>query len=178
METPRFGRLAPNVSIHEPVIVTRAWRDDGTPNITIGEHSRIDGFVKMEGGAGLTIGRHVHVASFAHLNIGGGELIIEDGAAVASGAAIVTGGNAPDSVSCSASAPIAEQVLHRGRVIMQKNSCIYVGVRVMPNVTIGEGARVLPGAVVTRDVPPFEVWGGVPAVFKRHRTDTVRSTQQ
>ena len=166
-----FGKLSANVSIFDPVIVTRPYKDDGTPNVCIGEGSRIDGFVKLEGGAGLTIGKNVHVASFAHLNIGGGETIIEDGAAVASGAKIVSGGNAPDAVSCSASAPIADQVLHRGKVVLKKNSCIYTNVCVMPNVTIGEGARVYPGSVVTKDVPDFEIWGGVPAKFIRRVKD-------
>ena len=127
--------------------------------------------MKLEGGAGLTIGKNVHVASFAHLNIGGGETVIEDGAAVASGAKIVSGGNAPDAVSCSASAVPADQVLHRGKVTLKKNSCIYTNVCVMPNVTIGEGARVYPGSVVTKDVPDFEIWGGVPAKFIRRVKD-------
>jgi UDP-2-acetamido-3-amino-2,3-dideoxy-glucuronate N-acetyltransferase len=34
---------------------------------------------------------------------------------------------------------------------------------VLPNLTIGEGALVGAGAVVTRDVPPFAVVAGVPA---------------
>lgn len=37
------------------------------------------------------------------------------------------------------------------------------GVIVLPGVTIGEGAIVAAGAVVTRDVAPFAVVGGVPA---------------
>ena len=33
----------------------------------------------------------------------------------------------------------------------------------MSGVTIGRGAVVAAGAVVTKDIPPYEVWGGVPA---------------
>jgi acetyltransferase-like isoleucine patch superfamily enzyme len=36
-------------------------------------------------------------------------------------------------------------------------------VTVLKGVTIGEGAVIGAGSVVTRDVPPFEVWAGVPA---------------
>jgi acetyltransferase-like isoleucine patch superfamily enzyme len=34
---------------------------------------------------------------------------------------------------------------------------------ILKGVTIGEGAVIGAGSVVTRDVPPFEIWAGVPA---------------
>lgn len=41
----------------------------------------------------------------------------------------------------------------------------WIGVRatILAGITIGEGAVVMAGAVVARDVPPFSVVGGVPA---------------
>lgn len=46
---------------------------------------------------------------------------------------------------------------------------IGVNAVVLPGVTIGKGAIVGAGAVVTRDVPPFAVVAGVPARFVRWR---------
>lgn len=36
---------------------------------------------------------------------------------------------------------------------------------ILPGVTVGKFAVIAAGAVVTKDVPDYEVWGGVPAHF-------------
>lgn len=45
---------------------------------------------------------------------------------------------------------------------------------ILPGVTIGNGAIIAAGAVVNKDVPPFEIWGGVPAkkIGKRGTKET------
>ena len=42
---------------------------------------------------------------------------------------------------------------------------VFIGPRaiILPNIKIGKGAIVAAGAVVTKDIPDFEIWGGVPA---------------
>jgi maltose O-acetyltransferase len=49
---------------------------------------------------------------------------------------------------------------------------VYIGPRaiILPGVHIGYGAVVAAGAVVTKDVPPYAVVGGVPACYIRERT--------
>lgn len=44
------------------------------------------------------------------------------------------------------------------------------GVRVLPGVTIGDGAIIGAGSVVTHDVPSYQIWAGVPARFVKERT--------
>lgn len=46
---------------------------------------------------------------------------------------------------------------------------IGTGATILQNVTIGDGAVVAAGAVVTKDIPPYEIWGGVPAQFIKKR---------
>jgi acetyltransferase-like isoleucine patch superfamily enzyme len=46
------------------------------------------------------------------------------------------------------------------------------GATIMRGVTIGHGSIVAAGAVVVADVPPYEVWGGVPARRLRDRFAT------
>lgn len=43
--------------------------------------------------------------------------------------------------------------------------------RILQGVTVGDGAVIACGAVVTKDVPPYSVVGGVPAKVLRYRFD-------
>lgn len=44
---------------------------------------------------------------------------------------------------------------------------------IIAGVTVGRGSVITAGAVVTKDVPPCEVWGGVPAKKIKDRFSTV-----
>lgn len=57
----------------------------------------------------------------------------------------------------------------REKVTIQNNVWIGARVMIMPGVTIGEGSIVAAGAVVTKDVPPFAIVGGVPARVLKYR---------
>jgi len=59
-------------------------------------------------------------------------------------------------------------------VVIDDYAYIGPGVIVLPGVHIGFGAVVGAGAVVTKDVSPYAVVGGVPAVFLRERSKDLR----
>ncbi|MGL3111896.1 acetyltransferase [Bradyrhizobium sp. BR 1432] len=55
------------------------------------------------------------------------------------------------------------------RAIIGNDVWIGHGVIVLPRVTVGNGAVLAAGAVVTKDVEPYTIVGGVPAKFIRER---------
>ena len=54
-------------------------------------------------------------------------------------------------------------------IIIGNDCWINSDVRIISGVTIGDGAVVLAGAVVTRDVPPYAIVGGIPAKVIKYR---------
>ena len=50
-----------------------------------------------------------------------------------------------------------------GPVVIGDRAYVATRSMILPGVTVGEGAVVAAGAVVTKDVPPFTIVGGVPA---------------
>ena len=56
-----------------------------------------------------------------------------------------------------------------GEVKIEDEVFIGVNVVICNSVTIGKGAIVGAGSVVTKDIPPYEVWAGVPAKFIKKR---------
>ena len=152
-----FKALGENVTIHEPSVILKPEM------VEIGDGARIDSFVKIEGGQGVTLGRWVHVGSFAHVNIGGGRLIVGEGVAICSGAKVLSGSNMKSGEFMSCAAPADRQVIERRVTVLEDQSYVGSGAIVLPGLRLGRGAVVGAGAVVTHDVPPWEIWAGVPA---------------
>ena len=64
-----------------------------------------------------------------------------------------------------------QPIASRGDIVLEDDVWLGVNAVVMDGVTIGQGAIVGAGAVVTHDVPPFTIVGGVPARIIGRRPD-------
>lgn len=65
--------------------------------------------------------------------------------------------------------PIQRQKNLGGKIRIGDDVWIGAKAVILPGVTIGRGAIVGAGAVVTKDVPPFAIVGGVPAKVIKYR---------
>jgi len=67
--------------------------------------------------------------------------------------------------------PISQQESAGGEIIIEDDVWSASNVVVVNGVRVGKGSVVAAGAVVTRDVQPYTVVGGVPAKFLKNRGD-------
>ena len=65
--------------------------------------------------------------------------------------------------------PVRKQGHDIAPVAIEDDVWLGTHVVVLPGVTIGKGAIVAAGAVVNKDIPAYEIWGGVPAKFIKER---------
>jgi len=127
-----------------------------------------DGFVMERGvrfkfdgiwapGPSIVIGQAVFLGCGVEFNIKSG-ISIGDNCLVASGCKFVDHDH-----GIHLGAPMNSQVgperkIHVSNDVWLGYSCI-----ILKGCCIGEGAVVAAGAVVNQDIPPFEIWGGIPA---------------
>lgn len=64
---------------------------------------------------------------------------------------------------------VPAEATSKGDIIVDDDVWIGFGAKILSGVHIGQGAVVATGAVVTKDVPPYTIVGGVPARVLKHR---------
>ena len=95
---------------------------------------------------------------------------------IASGVVILMGGNHNHHSEWITVYPFVEKIEHsyepKGDTIIKSDAWIGMNAIIMPGVTIGEGAIVAAGSVVSKNVPPYTIVGGNPAKeIKKRFTD-------
>ena len=113
-------------------------------DVEIGENANIGSNCQIFSAKKVRIGKNVLIAAYTYL-VGGGH-IYED----------------PD-------LPIIEQGRTASGIEIGDNVWLGAAVKVLDGVSIGEGAIIAAGAVVTEDIPPFAIAGGIPAKVIKQR---------
>ena len=110
-------------------------------------------------GKNITIGKNVFINSGCHFQDQGGVWI---------GDGVLVGHNVVAATINHDLEPKNNRKNHYAPIIIKDHAWIGSNVTILPGVTIGEWASVAAGAVVTKNVEPYTVVGGVPAkVIKR-----------
>jgi acetyltransferase-like isoleucine patch superfamily enzyme len=106
---------------------------------------------------GVKIGKNVHIGPLVTIDdVYPNFVIIEDGVSIAGQNFILTHNKPLEYHKHLSDAYLAP-------VIIRRNAWIAINVVILPGVTVGEGAIVASGAVVSKDVPPNTLVGGIPA---------------
>lgn len=142
-------RLGQGVIVYQPDLVNLYGCE-------IGNRTKIGAFVEIQ--RDVIVGADVKIQSFAFIPSG---VRIEDGVFIGPHACFINDKypaaiNPDGSLKSAADWQVIPTLVKRGANI-GANATIICGV------TIGQGALVAAGAVVTRDVPDFAVVAGVPA---------------
>lgn len=148
-----FARIAPDVKLGKDV---RIYAFVNLYGCEIGDESRIGTFVEIQKGA--NIGKRVKVSSHTFICEG---VTIEDEVFIGHGVMFINDKYPRATTEDGSSQTEADWVCTP--TVIQKRASIGSNATILCGVTIGEGAMVGAGSVVTHDVPPGAVVAGNPA---------------
>jgi dTDP-4-amino-4,6-dideoxygalactose transaminase/acetyltransferase-like isoleucine patch superfamily enzyme len=160
--TPPFAQISENVVLGKDV------RLSGFCNLygcLIGDECRIGPFVEVQCDAQL--GKRVKVQSHTFICSG---VMIEDEVFVGHGVMFINDRYPRSTTTSGTVKGGADWVCER--TVIQRRASIGSNATILCGVTVGEGAIVGAGSVVTRDVPPYTVVAGNPArILRAVRSD-------
>jgi acetyltransferase-like isoleucine patch superfamily enzyme len=141
-------------------------------SLLIGRGSRIGARVKIwrdvwvDDYRNLSVGEAVTIGKSVMLVCGGG-VAIGDRVMIGHGAKIISGGH---QIPESRESPMRWSGPELAAVRIERDVWVGAGAIILPGVTVGRGAVVAAGAVVSDHVPEYAIVGGVPARLIRQRS--------
>jgi acetyltransferase-like isoleucine patch superfamily enzyme len=126
------------IIMHGAILHVYNFRDMPHSRIKIGKDSLIGEYSVIRGQGGVTIGDRVYTSPFTQII-------------------------AVNHVFDDPQRPFIEQGITAEGIIIEDDVWLGAGAIITDGVRVGKGAVVAAGAVVTKDVPPHTVVGGVPA---------------
>lgn len=155
-------------ALGDPVIFesgVRVWHPETIrigDNVYVGHDAMLKGYYKNH----LHIGDDTWIGQGVFLHSAGG---IRIGSRVGMGPFVKILTSVHD--EAGRAVPILASPLRFAPVVVEDDSDIGVGAILLPGITVGRGAQIGAGAVVTKDVPPYAVVAGNPARVLRMRPE-------
>jgi len=155
------GSLLPQIRVTWPHQVSIGARCVLEPGISF----KFDGI--WSPGPSILIGNDVFIGTGCEFNIRQ-QLVIGNHALISSGCRFVD----HDHGFSTRALPMAQQTTGEEKAIrIEEDVWIGAEVVVLKGVTVGRGAIIAAGSVVTKSIGAFEIWAGVPAKFIRTRPE-------
>ena len=129
---------AGSIVMHGAILHVYNFRDMKQSGIKIGRDSLIGEYSVIRGQGGVSIGDRVYTSPFTQII-------------------------AVNHVFDNPNRPFVEQGITAEGIVIENDVWLGAGAIITDGVRVGQGAVVAAGAVVTKDVPPHTVVGGVPA---------------
>jgi len=160
-DASQFKSIGKNVIIEDGVLVFHPEAIELGSNIYIGHNTIIKGYHKnyFKINDGVWIGQQCFFHSAGGITIG-------NNVGIGPGVKILTSYHSEE----GRSKPILHSKIIFAPVIIEDDADIGIGAIIMPGVTIGKGAQIGAGAVVTTDMKAYSVSVGVPAKTIRIRS--------
>ena len=152
-----IGAAGQGVRIH------RAANVYGLDRLFLGDDVTIDAYVSLIASGEIRIGSNVHIGAYCHLS-GGEGIVMEDFSGLSQGVRIYTRSDDYSGRSLTnPTTPDDLKTIARGAVRLGRHVIVGANSVILPGVTIGEGSAVGALSLVNRSLPPWEIWGGIPA---------------
>lgn len=150
------------------------WMVDDLESIRIGENVWVGPYadivvlsttVHSPVAGKLIIGDRVVIGSGANIRAAGGAIVIGNNALLGQRVSLIAANHMLDNKAPYRDLPWGTE---RTGVILEENVWIGTGVTILPGCTVGKNSVVAAGAVVTKSIPPDQLWAGVPASLLKH----------
>jgi len=152
-----YCRIAPDVLIGADVKISVFVNLYGC---SVGDNTRIGAFVEIQKGA--AIGKNCKISSHTFICEG---VTVQDNVFIGHNVTFIND-KYPRATRADGSLQ-TEEDWSVVPTLVESGASIGSSVSVLCGVTIGTGAMVGAGSVVTKDIPPGEIWAGNPARFVR-----------
>jgi acetyltransferase-like isoleucine patch superfamily enzyme len=155
-----FNKIGKNVVFEKGALVFHPENIDIGNNVYIGHYSMLKGYYKGR----FIIGNNVWIGQNCFFH-SAGSIIIGNDVGIGPGVYILTSAHDISNINL----PILHSPIISKKVAIEDGADIGTCAIILPGVTIGKGAQIGAGAVVTKDVKPFSVVAGVPAKLLKTR---------
>lgn len=152
-----YCRIAPDVSIGANVKISAFVNLYGC---SVGDNTKLGTFVEIQKGA--AIGKNCKISSHTFICEG---VTVQDNVFIGHNVTF-TNDKYPRATRADGSLQ-TEEDWSVVPTLVESGASIGSSVSILCGVTIGAGAMVGAGSVVTKDIPPGEIWAGNPARFVR-----------